>query len=440
MISMEKKENYCLAPLTHENRLVLNHHFEFTRPIACGREGASIGLGDRLGIATPGHVKAVNNRKVLPVFAQQSKRELNLTGRTFKGVLDDAVFGVFRSGYRKGFGADADHLKTAEDIQEAIDLGYSMITLDCSDFIDTGVEKMSEKEVKKAMKKLPSETAAHYLSRYGDKTFTAGNVKISFPMEKLQRIILTYYRAIQFILKIYRQYIELAPREIDFEISIDETETPTSPADHYLIARELEGAVVRATSVAPRFCGEFQKGIDYRGDIKQFENELADHAEIADTFGYRLSIHSGSDKFSVFPLVGKYTNKRFHLKTAGTNWLEALRVIAENDPDLYRQIHRFSHEHFSEATRYYHVSTNLKAIAPLEKVSDAELSCYLDEDDARQMLHITYGLILQAEDKGKNKFLKEAIYKSLREHSGAYRDALHKHIGRHLRDLGILDV
>ena len=73
------------------------------------------------------------------------------------------------------------------------------------------------------------------------------------------------------------------------------------------------------------------------------------HAEIADHFGYKVSVHSGSDKFAVFGIVGKYTKGRYHVKTAGTNWLEAVRVIAEVAPDLYRKMHLFALNNLNEA-------------------------------------------------------------------------------------------
>ena len=104
-----------------------------------------------------------------------------------------------------------------------------------------------------------------------------------------------------YMVHVYDAYISKADREIDYEISIDETETVTSPLRTFFVANELTLAGVEVTSLAPRFCGEFQKGIDYIGDVEQFERELREHALIAEHFGYKLSIHSGSDKFKVFP-------------------------------------------------------------------------------------------------------------------------------------------
>ena len=127
------------APLNHENALILRKLFPFTAPVRGLKNSCSFGLGDRLGIATPGHIKVFEKLDVFPVFAQQSIRELNLTGRTYEDVLDAATFAVFRQGYQGGFGADGDHLKTAKDVEYALSLGFSMITLDCSEYIKNDI-------------------------------------------------------------------------------------------------------------------------------------------------------------------------------------------------------------------------------------------------------------------------------------------------------------
>src|SRR5699024_1096386 len=99
-----------LCDLSHENRLVLNDYFEFTKPQAFGRKQTTIGLGDRLGVATPGHVLAMNKTDAKPIFAQQSIRELDLTNRSMEDVIDKAAFGAIQEGYDGGYGADGDHL------------------------------------------------------------------------------------------------------------------------------------------------------------------------------------------------------------------------------------------------------------------------------------------------------------------------------------------
>jgi hypothetical protein len=203
------------------------------------------------------------------------------------------------------------------------------------------------------------------------------------------------------------------------------------------VARELTDAGVSFATMAPRFCGEFQKGVDYRGDLAQFEKEIKVHAVIARHFKYKLSIHSGSDKFTVFPSIGKETRRIFHVKTAGTNWLEAMRVAAAADPSLYREIHKYALSAFDEARKYYHVTTDLKKIPDVDKLKDAELPGLFDQDDSRQLIHITYGLILNKKNEDGSFAFKDRLYKLWREKEDLYAQALVKLIGRHLQTLGV---
>lgn len=158
---------------------------------------------------------------------------------------------------------------------------------------------------------------------------------------------------------------------------------------------------------------------------------------IAEHFGYKLSIHSGSDKFKVFPIIAKYTKGIFHVKTAGTNWLEAVRVISNTNPSLYRKMHVFALENFEEALKYYHVTPDLESITALDKVSDEQLSDYMNNDAARQLFHVTYGLILTAKDEKDEYVFRDEFFKTLDVYEEDYRAALVHHIGRHIELLGL---
>ncbi|WP_159882114.1 tagaturonate epimerase family protein [Paenibacillus puerhi] len=432
----EPAEGGKLAPLTHANRLVLNRYLPYTAPQAFGTKIATFGLGDRLGEASPGHIRTVLGKDVRPILAQQSIRELALTGRTYEDVLDAACFAVFQEGYKDGFGADGDHLKKEEDIEYALRLGFTMLTLDCSENIDNSIARLSASELEERYAQLPEAIRQGYEERYLATSPQIADAKLNFTREELVRDVLIYHEAINFMEHIYRKYIEQLNGAVDFEISIDETETPTSPEAHFLVANELYVRGIQIYSMAPRFCGEFQKGIDYIGDIAQFERELQAHAAIADHFGYKLSIHSGSDKFSVFQLIGQYTKGRFHVKTAGTNWLEAVRVVAKVAPSLYRRMHQHALDHFEEATAYYHVTTDISAIRPLAETSDAELPEYMNENNARQLLHITYGILLQAKDEKGGKLFADEFFAVLNEYEEQYAEGLGVHIGKHLSLLG----
>jgi len=424
-------ETIKLCPLSHRNRLTINQFLPYTLPTAFGKKTATLGLGDRLGLATPGHIRCFKNTAAKPVLAQQSKRELDLTGRTYEQVLDDVCFAVFQEGYRGGFGADGDHLKKPEDIREALDSGYTMITLDCSEKIGRGIEGFNAEDIAGAYEKLPQEYRSRIEAVYLSKCFPIGERNYSFRKEELMRCALIYCEAIEFTKEVYHSLLKKAERAIDFELSIDETESVTTAQDHLFVAMELEHGGVDVTSLAPRFIGEFQKGIDYIGDAAEFEDQLKQHAAIAKHFGYKLSIHSGSDKFSVFPAIGTHTEGLLHLKTSGTNWLEAVGTIAEKNPPLYRRIHEKALRHFAEAKAYYHVSGEPSKVEDPAGRTDDSLVGYLADPDSRQLLHITYGFIL------RDPALRGELYRTLLENEEHYYSRLSAHIGCHMELLNL---
>jgi hypothetical protein len=421
-----------ICSLENDNCDVIRQVFPFTNPSTHKGKDITIGLGDRLGIASPGHIRSVVDKPVFPILAQQSIRELNLTGRTYRDVLSSACWAVFQEGYTKGFGADGDHLKTPEEVKMALDNDFTMITLDCSEHIDNKVASYTKKQIEEKYLEIELQERKYLESTYLNREIKLkdGSI-ICFEPDGFMEIVLVYLKAIKFASDIYNNAIKNCGRQIDFEMSIDETLTPTTPQAHYFVASELIARDLDIASLAPRFCGEFQKGIDYRGDIGQFTHEFDLHVKISQHFGYKLSIHSGSDKFSVFPIIGEKTNGVFHLKTAGTNWLEAVRVIAANKPSLYRKMHKFAIEHVNEAKKYYHISADPSNIPNIDNMNDHDLTLFLDKDDSRQILHITYGLILMENDKSGKNIFKDEIYSTLYEHEEDYYNALIKHINKH---------
>ncbi len=418
----------CLVgELNHHNAQQLRALFPFTAPRAGISGNCSIGVGDRLGTATAGHLRVFKRYpQVFPILAQQSIRELTLTQRTYEDVLDCATFAVFKAGYETGFGADGDHLKKPEEIEYALGCGYSMITLDCSEHIRGDAADYTLDELQQHY------TADEALEAlYLDKDIkVAEGITLRFSRTDLMRTVLIYGDALSFMRDIYDRYIK--GKDVDFEISIDETMTPTTPLQHYFVADQLTRHGVKFQSLAPRFCGEFQKGIDYIGDLEQFDAELKVHAAIAKHFGYKVSVHSGSDKFKVFPLVGRLLDGVFHLKTAGTNWLEAVRLVAMKDPSFYRELHQFALDNFSEAAKYYHVGADLSRIPDISTLSDLQLPELMNHDDARQLLHITYGLILTHKNPDGGTTYRGRLYDLLDRYQDDYAALLDKHIGRHV--------
>ena len=421
--SGEDRPGYRRCPLDNGNAAALQALFSYTRPVSCRGRDLTIGLGDRLGLAAPGHVRAIAPYGAFPVLAQQSVRELTLTGRSFTDVVSAAAFGVFQAGYRGGYGADGDHLKTEEEIRTALDAGCTMITLDCSEKIDAAAALLSDGEIDALYEALPAEVRERYEKRYLD-TDLPGAGRLS--RAELRRIVTVFWRAVDHAVDCWRV---IGPSGADFELSIDETRTVTTPAEHFVIASELAAAGVRPDSVAPHFSGEFEKGIEYSGCLRDFARDFEIHQKIADRFGYRLSVHSGSDKFSVFSTVGRVTRGRVHVKTAGTNWLEAMALVAERDPALYRRAHVYALEHRPEAERYYHVSTDPSTIPDIELQCDAYLPEYLKLPASRQTMHIAYGLLLRQE------WFRSMFFAFMDRHEEEYAARLEAHIGRHLRYL-----
>lgn len=435
-----KEEGVKIVPCDHENRLVLNKFLDYTKPRAFGNKVTTMGVGDRLGLASPGHIEIMRQYEVKPVLAQQSIRELSLMERSIHDVLDAASYAAIQEGYTGGFGADGDHLKLEADIKLALDAGMTMLTLDCSDYIRNEVPEMSKEELVAAYNELGEDVRSHYEAAYLDQTFEAAGMSIYFDREELMYNVLLYHDALHYMVHIFNEYIKKAEQEIDFEISIDETATVTKPESHFFVAQELINEGVVVNSLAPRFIGEFQKGVDYMGDLTAFEEDLAKHANIAKYFDYKLSIHSGSDKFSAFPIIAKHTEGLFHLKTAGTNWLEAVRVLSKHNPELFRTMHKYAFDHFPEAQAYYHITPDLSGIRPLDEVSDEELPEYLNDRNARQVWHVTYGVLLTAVDEEGNRLFKPDFFANMDEFEDEYRESLVNHIGKHLELLQLPKV
>lgn len=412
-------EKWLVCEKNHINADALRKNFPFTAPRPVLGEKSSMGLGDRLGIAAPGQLLALKGTDVYPVLAQQSMRELNLTHRTFEDVLDCASFSVFREGYERGFGADADHLKKKEDIKAAISCGYTMITLDCSEYIRGEASEYSDEQALELCE-ISKEDEEYYCTSH-----RIGEYCLEISKAELARAKMIYKDALEYTSEVYEEIIKESDAEL--ELSIDETASPTLPVHHFYIASELRKMGVVVKSVAPRFIGEFQKGIDYIGDVNVFEEQFAVHAAIADSFGYKLSIHSGSDKFSVFPITQKYTCGRVHLKTAGTNWLEAMKVAAKVDPHLFRDIHNFALKSaLDKAKAFYHVDVTGEKVPSLDKFGDDKLYTVLEDDMERQLIHITYGFILD------EKEFREKLFGIWHQHEGEYIESLSSHIRKHL--------
>ncbi|MFH1538539.1 MAG: tagaturonate epimerase family protein [bacterium] len=435
----------ALVPRTANNVWVLRDVVDYVNPRPLGTK-SSFGFGDRTGLATPGHVMAALDAgdKIAPIFPQQSVREMTRTNRTPKQVMVDAVWGVFRAGYDRPFGADADHLKAPEDVNVMAAAGFCFFTIDPSDHVDQKADDYSVPEVRSAFEKLIADKVPgveDMLKLYGGRAFEidgdGGKYTVDVVGLALQRCAVKYGRALAHVCDM-AEHIRgvMGGRPFELEMSVDETAQPTSPVEHLVIGLELKRRGVEIVSLAPRFIGEFEKGIDYKGDLAEFEKSLKLHAAIARHAGpYKISVHSGSDKFAVYPIVGRVCGS-FHVKTAGTSYLEALRVAARVDKDLFREIAAFSRERFPEDRATYHISAELDHVMPPERLANADLEPrYLVNDSGRQILHVTFGSVLTARADDGSYLFRDRLLELLKKNDELHCECLRTHLGKHLEKL-----
>jgi tagaturonate epimerase len=373
----------------------------------------SFGFGDRLGLATPGHLAAARQHDFAPVFAQQSIREMERTQRSPLEVISAAGDALSRLGYAEAWGADADHLKSPEHVDRTAAVGFCFFTLDPSEHIGGGI--------------LTDELESFYLGR---KFVVPELGTIQFDRSSLGAAAVKYGRAVEHCAGMGRHVARvMGARPFEIEISVDETELPTSAIEHFFIASELKRfGTPNVVSVAPRFVGDFEKGIDFKGDISRFEAELKKHAAIARHCGpYKIGVHSGSDKFSIYPVIGRVCGNLLHVKTAGTSYLEALRVVARTNARLFGRIVEFCRGRFDIDRKSYHISTTSRHVTALPVYAGTlEEPVFLDEVAGRQLLHVTFGSVLT------NPELKPRIVELLVEHADLHEELLTKHLSRHL--------
>lgn len=431
------REGYrqLLCPTDHANARTLREVLPWLTPLPLGL-ATSAGFGDRLGLATPGHIRALKrvlaeapDKSIAPIFAQQSIREMNRTRRSPDDVLSDATWGTFQAGWRGPVGADADHLKTPEDIDICAAAGYSFYTFDPGAYVDSEVDEAPAEAVRRKVEALAwdrLESSVKDLERaFVGQRFRFEHLDLQPDQAAVYRAAAKYGGAIAHVAAMYRHLVSKGiPCEL--EVSVDETETPTSHFEHVYIASELKRLGVRWVSLAPRYVGRFEKGVDYIGDLDELRRDLDGHAAIARALGpYKLSLHSGSDKFSVYPVIVEAAHGQVHLKTAGTSYLEALRVLSHVDTALFREILDFGRDRYNEDRASYHVSADVAKVPAAATLSDAQLPALLEDFDAREVLHVTFGSALAQ--------FGDRLMAALSANEEAYYETLERHFYRHLK-------
>lgn len=407
----------------------------------------SFGFGDRIGLATAGHVAAMQEAGdgIEPIYPQQSIREMTRTNRTAQQVMDEALTGMQKAGWTGRTGADADHLKTPADVDVTANAGFTFFTIDPSDGVDAHADDYSESVLREKFAAIRDQVP--WFEQYNGSSVQLPNgTPVELNEEACLRAAVKYGTAINHAVDLadyIAQVRSRSNRDYEIELSVDETEQPTTLAEHYIIAHQCVTRGMKLVSLAPRFIGDFEKGVDFKGDLHALQASLNDHASVAELVGpYKLSLHSGSDKLSMYGALSRATRGRWHVKTAGTSYLEALRVVARHDERLFRRICDFGRSRYETDKATYHVSAVTADGPPAAEIDNVEeleriyLEMWADVTEgvgftnpARQILHCTFGSTLTDPELGP------AIRACLERHIDTYTAVLKEHFVRHLRAL-----
>ncbi|MDK2805894.1 MAG: tagaturonate epimerase [Thermoanaerobacterium sp.] len=404
-------------PFTFENYVTLNGRFHIG-PTVC-RENSSFGTGDRLGLVTAAQLTALKKYDVFPILAQQSPRELIKTNRDFKDVLLKVVLGVLETGYIGHFGADADHIKDEYYLLEGINAGYTMYTLDLSEqLID--ISSLNPSEMRNKAQEI-SQVSKDIIKDFSGKKLDVIEGGYVVSEEELYKSAVAYETAMKFVEKV-NDILKEKLNDFDLEISIDEGGKVTTLEDHLFVAEYLHRNGIDFFSIAPKFPGEFEKAIDYVGDVNEFERELKKHYDLTKLIGgYKLSLHSGSDKFSIYKAFSQTTEKNFHIKTSGTSWLQAVNLIYKSDREFYRELYKIALSNLEESKKSYKVLIKKDDFKDEPELDNPE---FMIRPEIKQLFHISFGVLLDL----KGKEIKDMLYDYEEEHYKMVSDNIENHL------------
>ncbi|MCU0721470.1 MAG: tagaturonate epimerase family protein, partial [Pirellula sp.] len=300
---------------------------------------------------------------------------------------------------------DADHIGLA-----TVDrfIPYSdFYTIDVADFIGKPAD---ETDLDAFLKQCQSLVGEH--------DFAGLSSPFQLTVDVLHSIAAKYLSAIQEAGRVYRHISAIkGDNSMIVEVSMDETDKPQTPVELFVILAALAAEKIPVQTIAPKFTGRFNKGVDYVGNLDQFEQEFRDDlavvAQGVKQFGLpetlKLSIHSGSDKFKLYPIVSKAlaeTGAGIHVKTAGTTWLEEVIGLSEAGGDgliLVKEIYEYALSHIDEFCAPYASVIDIdRALLPaaesVSKWSGSELAQAIRHDQSnplfnasmRQLLHVSF--------------------------------------------------
>jgi hypothetical protein len=374
----------------------------------------SFGIGDRFALQGKAQLQAIIKAKqqgieITPVW-NKSHREHTIVGTKPVDVRTEADAVVKELGFKGAYFVDADHINL-KNVDMFID-SSDFFTLDIADYIGRAAAQ---------------EDVEAFVRRFdgciGRLEIPDVDEPVEITRDDVTHIVAKTLVAVKEAGKIYR-HIEKAKGRGNFitEVSMDETELPQTPVEMLFILAAIAAEGIPAQAVAPKFTGRFNKGVDYVGDLAQFEKEfnedLAIIAFAVSEFGLpsnlKLSVHSGSDKFSIYAPVNKALKKfdaGLHVKTAGTTWLEEIVGLAASGSrglELAKEIYAEALENIDELCEPYKTvididRVKLPSVDTVRNWSSDDYVNALRHDpfceeynlNLRQLLHVGYKIAAQ---------------------------------------------
>lgn len=379
----------------------------------------SIGVGDRFAHQGQAQLRAImkanekGQLEISPVW-NKSNREHTYVHSHPADVRKEADAAVAALGYKGKYFVDADHinLTTVAPFVETADF----FTLDVAAFIG------------KASDQTEVDTFVASCGKYlGELKIPGIAEPLHVTKELLEEIAGKFLAAAQQASEIYKYLVERKGKDnFVTEVSMDEVESPQTPVYLFFILKMLADKGVPAQTIAPKFTGRFNKGVDYRGDLDQFTKEFESDVLVIDyavkEFGLpeelKLSVHSGSDKFSIYPIMAsiiKKYDKGIHLKTAGTTWLEeviGLAVAGGEGLECAKEIYAKSLGHKDELCAPYAdvIDIDGSQLPTIEEVNSWSSEKYANtlrhipdhpdyNSNFRQLIHVAYKIAADMGEK-----------------------------------------
>lgn len=353
--------------------------------------------------------------------------------------LQNTACAVAAASFTRDWGADANGVKTEADVELLAAAGATWFTLDPSAYLENRADTLSSNSLAEELAILGKEGVlpAGWIGEHVGRRFElAADIQLAPGLEELGRAAVKFARALHHAQRLAR-HVSTHARQTphDLELALVECATPATPVEHLFVALEARRRGLALTALALRWDAGIEPAAEYSGDTAAFEQSMRVHAAIARRFGpWKISVHHGGDKLAILPALARSCGEHLHVKTSGTTFLAALRLVARTAPDLFREIAGFARVRFETERVPHVVSTTQADVDRLFRgpALAAMETSFLDTRAGRQLLDTAAGSILHAGLTSRGRPFREAIVEILQLRREEHIALLDAQFTRHL--------